>query len=660
MSAWYFDEKSNGWKVDIDKFIEGLVNLEEMSATSLMIRISTLSEEDIDEVLKKDNIKNKLSRGLLEESKRDFYASFEKITRYFSVSQILSIFDVKTLKSFFVGDNKDHEYKLFATLLGKDINKTIRYVLNDDEMFNELFMLNNYFYSLFTNLDYELFRDVILKMKENISNYPSHFLGMVTASCQRKILKENISDTVIIYILPKFKEEIISNFFEKDLRARYLFDKFNIKDFVLRGVKFDDEIVKKKEFFDMLKQEDFAVFRSVINEAEKNNNVDIIERRVHTYYNEIINSYDKRVGVFKEYLEIINNPNFVVSHKNRSYIIDDNIAFEIGRYKDLDSNGNKIIYDRDGLINFLKDLTNKKLSEVIVDALFEDNIYNVWLNIKEMLRYNGKLSDKDRVIDKEKEEFYGMILDIDNISSEDKIALFNKLKDKKTSFMFYDDLRKLKDLSYDLIKEELFSVSDKQNTTYINEEMTNKYGVKIYDIRNKEYTMLIRAQSTFRDKDIYRRNCYSIIGNDNSSSYGDGEYLFYYGYNSFDNDRVIHVLEQDSFSGDVKGKMPSKYVNRIMTRDEIVRGSNWYSEIDIVNIKGEDDKYLAKSPDYLVVYSNISEMHINEARRLGIPIVIIDKKKLDNDKKIDVSFNKNEDYYVESEREEKRIRRGKK
>ena len=37
---------------------------------------------------------------------------------------------------------------------------------------------------------------------------------------------------------------------------------------------------------------------------------------------------------------------------------------------------------------------------MVVDALFCDNIYNVWLNIKEMLRYNSKLDAEDKVLDK--------------------------------------------------------------------------------------------------------------------------------------------------------------------------------------------------------------------------------------------------------------------
>ena len=53
-----------------------------------------------------------------------------------------------------------------------------------------------------------------------------------------------------------------------------------------------------------------------------------------------------------------------------------------------------IMNNRDILIDILKKETNKKISEIIIDALFSDNIYNVWLNIKEMLRYNKGLTKK--------------------------------------------------------------------------------------------------------------------------------------------------------------------------------------------------------------------------------------------------------------------------
>ena len=82
-------------------------------------------------------------------------------------------------------------------------------------------------------------------------------------------------------------------------------------------------------------------------------------------------------------------------------------------------------------------MTNKKISEITVDALFADNIYNVWINIKEMFRFNGKLPENKKILDNDKIKFYEMILNIDNVSCTDKIKLYHSLKEKNISTMFY-------------------------------------------------------------------------------------------------------------------------------------------------------------------------------------------------------------------------------
>ena len=93
----------------------------------------------------------------------------------------------------------------------------------------------------------------------------------------------------------------------------------------------------------------------------------------------------------------------------------------------------------------LKDETNKRISEVVIDALFRDNIYNVWLNIKEILRYNEGLSDSEKVLDETKVNFYKMILNFDNVTSTDKINLYNRMKNQHVNLEFYNDLRMVKD-----------------------------------------------------------------------------------------------------------------------------------------------------------------------------------------------------------------------
>ena len=147
---------------------------------------------------------------------------------------------------------------------------------------------------------------------------------------------------------------------------------------------------------------------------------------------------------------------------------------------------------------------------MVVDALFCDNIYNVWLNIKEMLRYNSKLDAEDKVLDNDKIDFYQMILNFDKISCEDKINLFNKLYDKNISVSFYDDLRKLKDISYDMIKKDLIDLS-KCDDKLVSNDIDD---VKVYDLRdksNKEQKMFIDEIRERLSKQVMNVNAGEVV-----------------------------------------------------------------------------------------------------------------------------------------------------
>lgn len=329
--------------------------------------------------------------------------------------------------------------------------------------------------------------------------------------------------------------------------------------------------------------------------------------------------------MFKEYSDILNNPKDKELKEN-SYIYTYDINYKVREHLDYDFN-NKEYYliDKTGLKYYLIRQTSLKLSEIITDALFKDNLYNVRININELLRYNDKLEDK--LIDNNRVNFYKTILLFDYISNSKKIEIYNNLKNKNIYSLFYDDLRKMKDKSYDLIKENLFKVSDNND---IDKKLSDKYNIKIYNYQDKKYIMLIRGMNRFREKSFNRRNCYSLISNENNNAFGIGsDILFYYGFNSFNNDHILSVSEQDSYSADLKDNSTTNFVNRIMTDKEIVGSSSWYSEIDIINELDEDGNYIAKRPDYLVVYDDIEERHIEEAKRLNIPIVLIKTYFLD-------------------------------
>lgn len=630
-------------KYSINIFLEDIKDIDNIKALELVKKISFLDKEKKEIVLSDEKIKSKLRKGLLEESINDQYKYYRDLMKYFNSKEVLDLFDADYLNEFFKNQENGQEYKLFVCLCENDINETIKNILKDDKMFEEFFKNNDYFYSMFYNLDYELLRQTIFKMENNNLNYSFSFICSVKEDDQIRLLNENISNETIIKIVPMLRPNVLTNFFKNNIRAREIYQKFNVTSLAEKGTVFSDDILKSKKFFDLLKSTSFIEFRNNINTIEQTNQPIFIEERLKDYYDELINSYNKETGLFKEYDNILNTPLSIKRYNKFDFILSGELYYNLHR---IIKNNKELIVETE-IKEILKNETSKKLSEIIIDAIFQDNIYNVYLNIDEMIRYNSKLEDKEKVLDKDKLEFYKFILNFDNIDNNEKVEFYEKMKNKNFNLVFYDDLRKLKDLSYENINKEM--LKPQEHKEYKDEEKTNKYGIDIYDLKDKEYTILVRMQSRFYEKTKLVRNCYSLISNQNSSIYG-GENIyqgFLYGYNTLDRKRVLHILESDSFSSSQK-EDSTRFVNRIMSAEEIVNSNFSYSEIQIINKKIDDFNFEAKKPDFLVVYDNIKESEVEEAKRLNIPIVIITPKHLDKENKINIYFNSDIHTYVNS------------
>ena len=124
-------------------------------------------------------------------------------------------------------------------------------------------------------------------------------------------------------IVDFFEEVLLAIRNNDDKRALYLYDRFNIPSLAKAGVKFSDDILKKKEFFETLKDRSLIIFRNNINNIEKRNNPSIIEDRVKKYYEYILSLYSSDYDMFTCYREILDNPSQIVNwDKNFSYLFD--------------------------------------------------------------------------------------------------------------------------------------------------------------------------------------------------------------------------------------------------------------------------------------------------------------------------------------------------
>lgn len=651
-----------------------------MSCLEIVNVLKYKSDKEKTAILSIPVIKDKLKKELLKEAAMgNAYYNFRNIINVLSLNYIFDNFDYDDIHEAFkklsykdfsnynsIDDNisfeinnseirNSNEYKFFVVLCENDINNTILWILQNDNLFKEFFMKVDNFYSMFCDLDYDLIVKIIYKLNEYRDYFHDKgydFLSLINKDNQKALLGENFSDDIILKLIGYFNIDTLSYFFLNDRRSIDLFEKIpNINGYINSGVKFNDSILSSQRFFNRLKSSSFVIFRKNINTVETYNNPIMIEQKLKKYYDELISSYDSEEDMFGEYWGVLNNPSLLYNYYDKdTFIFSYDIVLLFEKYLSCDDDDNLYFKDRDALIQILKMETSKKISEVVIDALFSDNIYNVGINIREMIRYNNKLDKNDKTLDDDRVAFYKMILGFDNISSKDKIKLFNEFKDRNFSLTFYDDLRKLKDASYDMIKNDLLDLSKySDKVSSIDCERTQ---CLVYDLRDSKYTMLVRSKFPHKDKSNKRRNCYSIISDENNNTFDQGEDndKIIYGYNSFLNDRVIHMLEQDAFSSDAynDNKDVSNYVNRIVSKDELVLGSDCYSEVELVNIQDENGKYINQKPDFIVVYDNIRDIDITESKRLNIPIVIIRKNILDKNERIDMEFDREKDRYVNS------------
>lgn len=421
-----------------------------------------------------------------------------------------------------------------------------------------------------------------------------------------------------------------------------------------KDIRYEDNFFKDTSLLEFRKRIDFV----------QNINTSIeLELLVRKYYDYLLKQYDNTTNLFFKYSEIMDelknkNYDFLYNYDDFDYFIDKKLIIKLQDYWHY-SDKLELIYKE------LRNRTNLKISEIVVDGLFEDTIYNVWINIREMLRYNECLSSDEKLLDEDKISFYQTILNIDNLNCDEKIRIYNNLKNKNVALMFYEDLRRVKDKSYSEIKNNLFKVIEYEKL--LNREKSLEYGVPIYDLETEKFYILISCRDKYNEVDCVRRHCYSLITDTNMKVYRKDRFI--YGYTNFDIGNILHVFERDSYSSNGNGISRNSFttnrVNRIMTLKQI-RNTIKYNEIQIINKEIDDNKFEVMKPDYLVVFEKLEIRHLEEAKRLSIPIVRINTKnylyqknqELSNLEYVKVRDDYTEGVYQEDDRISRRLYRG--
>lgn len=383
-------------------------------------------------------------------------------------------------------------------------------------------------------------------------------------------------------------------------------------------------VIYEEEFFDRIKGTSLLEFRRNINFIQDINPTLYLENKVNRYYQTLLNKYDTNTCLFDEYQELLKifeqkNYELFEQYHHFNYLVNRDMIIKLEDYMAY-SDGKRMAS------LYLLNETSKKISEIVVDGLFKDTIYNVWINMKEIIRYHNNLGKQEKLIHQNRLKLYQKILEIDKMDNLEKIQLYNELIDKKIYLLFYQDWYHVRKHSYKKMKNVLFRPKEKGNLFCYKESLMKQ--VPIYELDGQDFFMLVSCRNKYEEVSQARRHCYILISAYNMEVFSKKKFI--YGYTNFSIDDIMHVFENDiaSSSNFSSNSFTTSFVNRIMTPDEI-SCSKGYSEIQMVNkrVDGELKYFFIRKPNYLVVFDEIEERHLMEAKKLNIPIIVIPTSK---------------------------------
>ncbi len=564
---------------------------------------TTLLEYPYDEfIMKLGEIDNNTKLSYLKDPKfldklfllDDAYTSiwkFEQVTRVFSFQDLLPYMHGEFLERLKQRQDKK-SYVYILAFIRSDVESFQKEIFANEEFLNFFLSQAQYIYSeLIFNFDF------CLKLI-NYANANNIYLELIVLN----FLATNIS---------------------KEDQKRFL-----------DGIENNDTKVRLLDFLDPQIGEDYV----------KNNSLGLTDGNVFNLMHRfsVPKEYFENSNFFKRYVMALTFSKMdetiasLGEHNNVSYLKMQKENLMDSLLTSFDEVTNTIKAPRDDnslLSNYLKGFysyysritpeqaTKKLILNLVMNRLFGDTLKNVFLNINEMLNYNE--ASKDEILTTEEVELFSQVLDLLNSDSKEIMIFYEQYKTVGLMAMFYDAMRKSKNASYQQIKESCLDLD--HHAELKNSNLSKSLGMDVYELKGEDFMALVSCQRPLKNDFAHRyRKCYSLIGSTNLSVFNERSLI--YGFKNFNIANVAHVLERDAGSGDSLNGGVTPYINRIQRPEEIL-ASGVMNEIQIKNeYDAKTNKFLQVKPDYIICFDIIDEASLEEAKRSGLPIVVIHKK----------------------------------
>ena len=287
--------------------------------------------------------------------------------------------------------------------------------------------------------------------------------------------------------------------------------------------------------------------------------------------------------IYQNIFNMINKLSNLDSSSNEYRDIFRNLIRQIQIFPNEYTNLRELIFNGEfaEAINLITKSLDEKKSDYIIDYHFEENYYNVMYDLRELLEfyYAGNIDiPEDRLY------LYQKIVNIDMLSSQEKIELHNELKQYNMMEIFYDDMtfarKKVREAlkDYAMVKEELVKFKD--------EELSNEYGVDVYNINDNPFFAIVKSGIRAEDS-LPVGHSYSLVGNGCISVFSglNSSNTYVYDASDLNPEQIVHIFPEDSFTLYQPFSFTDKATNRVeqlMMPDELLYNKRTYNEVLIL------------------------------------------------------------------------------
>lgn len=548
-----------------------------------------------------------------------------------------------------------------------DITDRITYILNYSnyvdllfykQKFLDLFLstdISKYYASLknLNNKTYDLIVNRCLELNKDVNSI-GQLIGYFNKDYQLKFIDKYDYPNDLIYEMLKRRPNIVGKKILEKYNIDLLSHNISIKNLVDAGksLAFDEMAKRNGDSYVSSGVEIFFLSSDLLNMdvAQKLwNELNVYEYRFlindanycgdPTNLNNYAKTKEEEFILNKEYPEsyknifnMINKLSNLDSSSNEYHDIFRNLIRQIQIFPNEYTNLRELIFNGefDEVINLITKSLDEKKSDYIIDYHFEENYYNVMYDLRELLEfyYAGNIDiPEDRLY------LYQQILNIDMLSSQEKIELHNELKQYNMMEIFYDDMsfarkqvrKAIKD--YSMVKEELVKFKD--------EELSNEYGVDVYNIEDNPFFAIVKSNINAEDN-LPVGHSYSLVGNGCISVFGTPKYSDTYVYDSSDlnPEQIVHVFPRDSFTMYRPFSFTDQATNRVeqlMMPDELLYNKRTYNEILILERGKKETDIDSRIPKLkriaLYCVDQITAKDVETAKIHNIGIMLINSKK---------------------------------